>query len=82
MRVEDVFPAGTADVGVLWRQFLREGRQAGFDPFQRATSGYTRRAGLGLGLFITKSIVDAHGGTVEVRSDDSETAFIVVLPRR
>jgi PAS domain S-box-containing protein len=53
-----------------------------FEPFQRATSGYTRRAGLGLGLFITKSIVDAHGGSVEVRSGDDETTFTVVLPRR
>jgi PAS domain S-box-containing protein len=29
MRVEDLFPADSADVTVLWRQFLREGNQAG-----------------------------------------------------
>ena len=29
MRVEDVFPAGTADVAVLWREFLGEGSQTG-----------------------------------------------------
>ena len=52
-----------------------------FDPFQRATSGYTRRAGLGLGLFITESIVDAHGGTSRC-GEQSETVFTVVLPRR
>jgi signal transduction histidine kinase len=39
--------------------------------------------GLGLGLFIVKQIVLAHGGTVEVRSDEtSGTTFTVRLPRR
>jgi two-component system, sensor histidine kinase and response regulator len=47
-----------------------------FEPF-RSSSG-----GLGLGLFIVRSFVNAHGGTVEVRSPPREgTCFRVRLPR-
>ncbi len=42
------------------------------------TNEYT---GLGLGLFITKQIVDAHGGHIEVQSDvDEGSLFRVTLP--
>jgi signal transduction histidine kinase len=54
-----------------------------FDPFRgtRHRGDYSR--GLGLGLFIVKEIVRAHGGTVEVSSTPSEgTSFTVCLPRR
>jgi signal transduction histidine kinase len=36
---------------------------------------------LGLGLYISKEIIQAHGGTIEARSSDDEgTTFIVRLP--
>lgn len=38
-------------------------------------------AGLGLGLFIVREIVSAHGGRVEVSSLDETTRFSVRLPR-
>jgi signal transduction histidine kinase len=53
-----------------------------FDPFRRAASGFARRSGLGLGLYITKSIVEAHGGRIDVRSEDDQTTFRLELPRR
>ncbi len=49
-----------------------------FEPFRR---GRRERAdGLGLGLFIARAIVVAHGGIIDVRSDASGTAFTVRLP--
>ena len=53
-----------------------------FDPFRRAAEGRTAAAqGLGLGLFITRQIVLAHGGTIDVISEQPEgTTFKVTLP--
>jgi two-component system sensor histidine kinase/response regulator len=51
-----------------------------FEPFRR---GETSAEGLGLGLYIVREIVRAHGGDVEVHSSDAEgTRFIVAVPRR
>lgn len=52
-----------------------------FDPFRRGPSA-PDTDGLGLGLFIVRSVVEAHGGTVEVSSAPSQPVrFTVVLPR-
>jgi PAS domain S-box-containing protein len=54
-----------------------------FEPFRRGDSPEQRhRSGLGLGLFIARSIVDAHGGRIDVTSAGRETSFTVQLPRR
>jgi len=55
-----------------------------FEPFQgTGASGYgKRRSGLGLGLYIVREIIHAHGGQVTVRSAEGEgTTFSVLLPR-
>ncbi len=54
-----------------------------FDPLRRSSSnGMSRElGGFGLGLYIAREVVKAHGGDIEVRSDNRETAFIVKLPR-
>jgi signal transduction histidine kinase len=54
-----------------------------FAPWSRGAEDAPRRTnGLGLGLFITREIVAAHGGTVGVRSSAEEgTRFVVTLPR-
>jgi signal transduction histidine kinase len=53
-----------------------------FERFERAVSS-RNYGGLGLGLFIVKRIVEAHGGTVRVDSTPGEGAtFRVDLPQR
>ena len=52
-----------------------------FDPFSRAESSVTNKVqGTGLGMAITKSIVDMAGGTIEVHSEvDKGSRFDVTL---
>ncbi|HZH17023.1 MAG TPA: HAMP domain-containing sensor histidine kinase [Archangium sp.] len=55
-----------------------------FDPFVRGREGSRSgsRSGLGLGLYITYEIVKAHGGSLHVRSTETEgTCFWLKLPR-
>ena len=55
-----------------------------FEPFKRGaqTVADPDRKGLGLGLYIVKSIVDAHQGHITITSDEgSGTTFTVRLPR-
>ncbi len=52
-----------------------------FQPMKRG--GVKQGHGLGLGLFIVKHLVDAHGGALQVRSVEGDgTTFTVRLPRR
>jgi PAS domain S-box-containing protein len=52
-----------------------------FEPFRKARQ-HAKSRGLGLGLYITRQIVEAHGGTIDVTtSDGGGTRFRVVLPR-
>ena len=50
-----------------------------FEPFFRATSS-AEKQGLGLGLFISGEIARSHGGSLEVRSDENQTAFLFRMP--
>jgi PAS domain S-box-containing protein len=55
-----------------------------FDPFRRGErdSRTAKTAGLGLGLYISREIVFAHGGTLELESNSIQgTTFRVALPR-
>ncbi|WP_225412423.1 GAF domain-containing sensor histidine kinase [Stigmatella hybrida] len=51
-----------------------------FERFERAVSP-KRYGGMGLGLYVARQIVEAHGGTIVVRSQPGKgSTFIVVLP--
>jgi PAS domain S-box-containing protein len=53
-----------------------------FEPFRSGRHHGGRGEGLGLGLFIAKSIASAHGGRLEVDTSRSGTTFRLVLPRQ
>lgn len=56
-----------------------------FNAFEQGPFNTARRfGGLGLGLAIVRSIVDAHGGTIHAQSDGDGTGscFTLTLPRR
>jgi two-component system, OmpR family, sensor kinase len=51
------------------------------EKFGRVNSGGRSKPGAGLGLFIARSIAEAHGGTLDVRSDPGSGAtFTIRLP--
>jgi signal transduction histidine kinase len=55
-----------------------------FKPLKRGPEHQSGPGGddsLGLGLFIAREIVIAHGGDISVKSDEAETVFTVRLPR-
>ena len=62
-------------IGILHEDQLRI-----FDRFERAVS-VTSFGGMGLGLYITRQIVEALGGTIHVESEQGHgSCFTVVLP--
>ena len=54
-----------------------------FEKFGRATADGAGKPGTGLGLFIARSIVEAHGGSLDVKSAvDRGTTFTLALPAK
>jgi signal transduction histidine kinase len=54
-----------------------------FQPLERGSSaGAPGSRSIGLGLFIVRQIVEAHGGAITVESDERGTCFAIRLPRQ
>ena len=54
-----------------------------FEPFRRGRHAGSGAGSVGLGLYITRQLVLAHGGGITVTSHEGEgTRFTVRLPRR
>jgi signal transduction histidine kinase len=79
--VNGVVRLEVADTGI---GIASDEQQRLFDRFFRASSASEHQIpGTGLGLYITRAIVEAHGGSIAVRSDPGEgTSFSVELPSR
>jgi signal transduction histidine kinase len=71
----------------LWVEDEGQGIPAGssgaiFERFQRGAEAEPDAPGLGLGLWIVKSIIERHGGSIRVeRTDAQRTRFTLVLPQ-
>jgi signal transduction histidine kinase len=52
-----------------------------FEPYRRGPDRGQQTGGLGLGLYIVRELVRAHGGTIEASSTTAGTTFSIRMPR-
>jgi signal transduction histidine kinase len=55
-------------------------RDSIFDPFMRGSASHLARSGNGLGLFIARRVLEAHGGSVWLTSSRPGAMFTLELP--
>jgi signal transduction histidine kinase len=73
----EVLTIGVRDTGIGMEPEIMERI---FDPFEQGNRSFERRfGGLGLGLAISKSLAQAHGGTLTVQSDGRDRGSTFIL---
>jgi signal transduction histidine kinase len=55
-------------------------RDSIFDPFMRGAAAHLARSGNGLGLFIARRVLEAHGGAIWLTSNGTGATFTLQLP--
>ncbi|VTR92779.1 histidine kinase : Histidine kinase OS=Hyalangium minutum GN=DB31_7586 PE=4 SV=1: HisKA: HATPase_c [Gemmata massiliana] len=81
LRVREVGDAAVIEVEDGGPGVAAADRERIFARFERASGGHKKES-LGLGLYIVRSIAEAHGGTATVRGVPGQGAtFVVTLPR-
>ncbi len=81
IRVRDEGENVTLEVGDHGIGIPPEIQERIFNPFERGVS-LRNYGGLGLGLYIVRSLTEAFGGSIAVESSPGDTRFTVTLPRR
>lgn len=51
-----------------------------FDPYEQIDSTQSMEAGIGIGLSVSKQLVEMHGGTINVHSSKEGTTFTFTIP--
>jgi signal transduction histidine kinase len=51
-----------------------------FDPFSRGRADGSSRSGSGLGLFIARRVLEAHGGSISLRPTKVGATFVLEIP--
>ena len=82
VRVRVEAPNGSARVVVRDRGpgIPPQDRERVFDPFSRGRSNGSTHHGAGLGLFIARRVLEAHGGSISLRPSKSGATFVLQLP--
>lgn len=79
MRINNVLTLSISNHG---QSIAPENLEKIFERFYRENEARTaNRGSAGLGLAITKEIIEAHGGSIRATSENSLTTFIIELPQ-